>query len=176
MPGPSTILLLHGLGGSGEGSVRMLEERLRARGWGEARYVRPTVPSAQRTLAAEMDEARFKAALAEVEAALSGQTPDLAVGFSFGGLLAAFTPARLCLAVASPWHRLPREVLEARAAQGRLAALFGGKDSVVPLEANLAALPAAVSREVDPEGGHAFEAWMDRIAAWVQARAAPGLP
>lgn len=174
MAGPSTILLLHGLGSSGAGSVRVLEARLRGLGWEGTEYLRPTVPSVHRAVPSEVDEALFKSALAEVQDHLAGRVPDLVVGFSFGGLLAAFAPGRLALAVASPWHRLPPEVLAARAAAGRLAALQGAQDAVVPLGPSLAALPPSVPRDVDPGGGHDFEAWMDRIAAWVQVQAGSG--
>lgn len=173
MAGPGTLLLLHGLGGSGEGSVRALETELRTRGWAGSEILRPTVATVHRASPAEVDEVLFKSALAEVEAVLSGRVPDLVVGFSFGGLLAAFAPGRLSLAVASPWHRLPTAVVASRAAAGRLAVLQGARDTVVPLGSSLAALPPSVPRDVDPEGGHDFDAWMDRIAAWVLRRATP---
>ena len=42
MPIPRTVLLLHGMGGSGQGSVSLLEAELRLLGWHETRFLRPT--------------------------------------------------------------------------------------------------------------------------------------
>jgi hypothetical protein len=48
MPIPSSILLLHGLGGSGEGSVKLLEQHLVNLGWEGARFLRPTISAVNR--------------------------------------------------------------------------------------------------------------------------------
>jgi alpha-beta hydrolase superfamily lysophospholipase len=166
---PSSILLLHGLGGSGEGSVKLLEAVLRERGWDAATYLRPTLATVHAALPARPDEQRFRQALHELEAFLGGRVPHLTLGFSFGGLLAAFAPSPRRLAVCSPWHRLPGEALSRAAASPGWAVLQGGRDTVVDADTSLAALPAGVPRTLDAEGTHGFDDWMDRIAAWTQA-------
>lgn len=166
---PASILLLHGLGGSGEGSVRLLEEALRARGWTDAAYLRPTLAAVHRVEPERSGEVRFHQAREELEAYLQGRVPALTLGFSFGGLLAAFAPSPRRLAVCSPWHRLPADALARAAARPGWAVLQGGRDAVVPADASLGALPASVPRTLDPEGDHAFDGWMHRIALWTQA-------
>lgn len=167
---PPSILLLHGLGGSGEGSVKVLAHTLRATGWRESVILRPTLRAVHEALPDRPGEQRFREALQELEACLEGGVPALTVGFSYGGLLAAFAPSARRLAVCSPWHRLPEEALARIAARPGLAVLQGGLDSVVPAELSLAALPGGIPAEVDAEGTHDFDAWMDRIAAWIQNR------
>lgn len=170
-PRPASILLLHGLGGSGEGSVRLLEARLRALGWDDAAYLRPTVMAVHQPGLDLPVEARFKRALAEVETFLGGRVPQLTLGLSFGALLAAFSPSTLRLGVAGPWNRLPDYALDlARQRPGTWAVLQGGRDEVVPAGPALAALPPGVPATLDPEGDHGFDGWMDRIAAWAVGR------
>lgn len=166
---PSSILLLHGLGGSGEGSVKLLAQTLRATGWRESIILRPTLRAVHEVLPDRPAEQRFREALEEMEAGLEGGVPALTVGFSYGGLLAAFAPSARRLAVCSPWHRLPEEALARIAARPGLAVLQGGIDAVVPADLSLAALPTGIPAQVDAGGSHGFDAWMERIAAWVQA-------
>lgn len=166
---PGSILLLHGLGGSGEGSVRLLERNLRTRGWTDAVYLRPTLAAVHVVVPELAGEARFHQAREELETYLQGRVPQLTLGFSFGGLLAAFAPSPRRLAVCSPWHRLPADALARAAARPGWAVLQGGRDAVVPAEASLGALPLTVPRTLDPDGTHAFDEWMQRIALWTQA-------
>lgn len=171
MTGPSSILLLHGLGGSGEGSVKVLEARLRDLGWTQASVLRPTVAAVNRVDPARPGEQRFRQALGELEEYLGDRIPHLVLGFSFGGLLAAYAPARLRLSVCSPWQLLPPSALQKAAErQEGWSVLQGGLDTVVPPGPALAALPPGVHRTLDPEGTHDFDAWMDRIAAWAADR------
>jgi hypothetical protein len=166
---PTSILLLHGLGGSGEGSVKVLEQTLRARGWEDATYLRPTLSAVHSVAPERLDEQRFRQALQEMEAHLNGRVPHLTLGFSFGGLLAAFAPSPRRMAVGSPWHRLPGDALSRAAGRPGWSVLQGALDTVVPPDVSLGALPKGVPATVDPLGTHAFDDWMDRIAAWVQS-------
>jgi alpha/beta superfamily hydrolase len=149
--------------------VKLLEAALRKRGWDAATYLRPTLPTVHQAVPARPDEQRFRQALQEMEAFLAGRVPHLTLGFSFGGLLAAFAPSPRRLAVCSPWHRLPAEALARAAAKPGWAVLQGGLDTVVDAGTSLAALPVEVPRTLDAGGTHGFDDWMDRIAAWAQA-------
>lgn len=171
MPQPSSILLLHGLGGSGEGSVKVLEGRFRESGWTRATVLRPTLTAVNRTdLDLPVDQ-RFIRALQELEGFLGDRIPHLVLGFSFGGLLAAFAPPRVRLSVCSPWERLPSSALQkAGERQEGWSVLQGAKDSVVTAGPALAVLPPGVHPTLDTEGTHAFDDWMDRIAAWAMDR------
>ena len=165
---PTSILLLHGLGGSGEGSVKLLEQTLRARGWDDTIYLRPTLAMVHEVIPERPAEQRFRQALREMETFLDGRVPHLTLGFSFGGLLAAFAPSTRRMAVCSPWHLLPADALIRASTRLGLAVLQGGLDTVVPQDQALESLPKNVTQTVDPEGTHAFDEWMDRIAAWTQ--------
>lgn len=165
---PSSILLLHGLGGSGQGSVSRLEERLRDLGWADTVYLRPTLQAVHTPLEPFDGDRTLGSAWNEMNGLLDGRTPNLVVGFSFGGLLAAFSPAPLRLAVCSPWDLLPAEALHRAVSRHGLGVLQGMQDAVVPAEASLAVLPPHVPVEQDWDGSHDFDAWMDRIAAWVR--------
>jgi hypothetical protein len=171
MSEPTSILLLHGFGGSGEGSVKLLEQSLRERGWTHARIFRPTIQVVHQVgLDLPVDQ-RFMRALQEVEGFLGGRIPHLVCGLSYGGLLAAFAPARARLSVCSPWQQLPPAALQKAAErQEGWSVLQGVKDDVVLAEPALAALPAGVHRTLDPEGTHGFDDWMDRIADWAVER------
>ena len=166
---PTSILLLHGLGGSGEGSVKLLEQTLRARGWDAASYLRPTLVMVHEVIPERPAEQRFRQALLEMETFLDERVPHLTLGFSFGGLLAAFAPSTRRMAVCSPWNLLPADALIRASTRPGLAVLQGGHDTVVPPDQALESLPKNVTRTVDTEGTHAFDEWMDRIAAWAQA-------
>jgi hypothetical protein len=166
---PSSILLLHGLGGSGEGSVKLLEQRLRGSGWGETTYLRPTLSAIHRPEPGKPMDRVFVQAWDELNAILAGRVPHLCVGFSFGGLLAPFAPSPLRLSVCSPWGRLPSEAYQRAASREGWQVLQGSQDTVVPADEHLAVLPERVPRTLDPAGSHDFDAWMDRIAAWVMA-------
>lgn len=165
---PTSILLLHGFTGSGEGSVKQLEYALRKRGWDRTVYLRPTLMAVNEKLPERPDEQRFRQAVQEMETFLAGRVPHLTLGFSLGGLVAAFARSQRRMAVYSLWHRLSAEVL-ARIARPGLAVLQGGLDTTVPADQSLEALPGDVPRTLDSEGTHDFDAWMDRIAAWAQA-------
>jgi hypothetical protein len=169
MPAPTSLLLLHGLGGSGQGSVQLLEARLRARGWGEPACLRPTLQAVHQPAADKPLDRVFVQAWDEMNAFLGPRLPHLTVGFSFGGLLAAFAPSPLRLSVCAPWAELPADAMRQAGARPGWRVLQGGQDLVVPPEPSLAALPEAVPRTLDPDGSHDFDAWMDRIADWVQA-------
>lgn len=70
---PTSILLLHGLGGSGEGSVKLLQARLVEAGWTDSTFLGPTlqaVNQADREL--PMDQ-RFVQALQELDGFLGGR-------------------------------------------------------------------------------------------------------
>ena len=162
---PRTVLLLHGMRGSGQGSVSLLEMELRSLGWGEARFLRPTLPSVNSPGERPMDESYFRAALAEAKAACPPAV-DLVVGLSYGGLLAPFLDVPQRRSVCSPWKRLPAAVLQQISVRPGWAVLQGGLDSVVPPD-HLEAVPLSVPRQLDPEGTHQFDFWMQRIAAWV---------
>lgn len=165
MSAPRTVLLLHGMGGSGQGSVSLLEMELRNLGWQETRFLRPTLPSVNAPGDRPMDEAFFRTALAEAKAACLHEV-DLVVGLSYGGLLAPFLDVPQRCSVCSPWNRLPREVLQGISALPGWAVLQGGLDTVVTPD-HLEALPPQVPRLLDPKGTHQFDSWMQRIAAWV---------
>ena len=169
MPYPSSILLLHGLGGSGEGSVKLLEQHLRKNGWDQATYLRPTLLAVHQPEPGQPMDRVFARAWEELNAVLAGRIPHLCVGFSFGGLLAPFTPSPLRLSVCSPWAKLPPDAIQRAASREGWQILQGSLDTVVPAEEHLAALPGHVPRTVDPAGSHDFDQWMDRIAAWVQS-------
>lgn len=99
---PSSILLLHGLGGSGQGSVALLEQRLKDMGWIDAAYLRPTLQVVHKPLEPFGGERTLGLAWKELNKVLDGRIPNLVVGFSFGGLLAGFSNAPLRLSVCSP--------------------------------------------------------------------------
>lgn len=163
---PTSILLLHGLGGSGEGSVKLLEQTLRKRGWNHTVYHRPTLMMVHESLPERPLEQRFRQAVQELDTFLAGRVPHLTLGFSFGGLLA---PSQRRMAVCSPWHRLPAEVISMASARPGLAVLNGECDTEVPADLSFQALPENVSGTLDLEGTHFFDDWMDRIAVWAQA-------
>lgn len=164
---PTSILLLHGLGGSGEGSVRLLEEQLRARGWDGLPFLRPTLRSVHELAPERSHELRFQQALDELGSVLDGRVPHLTVGFSFGGLLAPFVPSFRRYSVCAPWPLLNAQALQRAAAHPGWAILQGAKDTVVSPAEALAPLPEGVDVTVDPEGTHDFDAWMGRIADWI---------
>jgi hypothetical protein len=166
MPFPSSILLLHGLGGSGSGSVRLLEERLRAGGWNDPVYLRPTLQSVRQPAEDKPLERVFVQSWNEMNGFLGSRVPHLTLGFSFGGLLAAFAPSPLRLSVCAPWSALPPEAIQRASARRDWRVLQGGLDTVVIPGPNLDALPAHIPRTVDAEGTHDFDAWMDRVADW----------
>ena len=165
MPIPRTVLLLHGMGGSGQGSVSLLEADLRALGWRGTRFLRPTLPSVNAPGERPLDEAFFRQALAEATAECPPDV-DLVVGLSYGAMLAPFLDVPLRRSVCSPWKRLPHEVMNHLAARPGWAVLQGGQDTLVTPD-HLEVLPAMVPRHLDPEGTHQFDTWMPRIAAWV---------
>jgi len=167
MPGPSSILLLHGFRGSAEGSVKLLEQRLRQLGWGDASYLRPTLSSLNKPDPALPMDRVFVQGWDELNVLLGTRVPHLAIGFSLGGLLAAFTPSPVRLSICSPWAQVPADALHRAAAREGWQVLQGGADTVVPAEEHLGVLPAHIARTLDPAGSHDFDAWMDRIAAWV---------
>ncbi len=165
---PSSILLLHGLGGSRQGSAALLEQQLRKLGWNDAKYVRPTLSSVHQPIEPFDGERTLGLAWKELNAILDGRIPNLVVGLSFGGLLAAFSDAPLRLSVCSPWSRLPADALHRVTSRPGLAVLQGLKDTVVPADENLMVLPSHFPVERDEEGSHDFDAWMERIGRWVQ--------
>jgi hypothetical protein len=169
MPVPSSILLLHGLGGSGEGSVRLLEARLCAGGWSGQVFLRPTLQAVHQPTPGKPMERVFVQAWDEMHAFLGSRVPHLTVGFSFGGLLAAFAPSPLRLSVCAPWAALPADALQKACARPGLRVLQGGRDAVVAAGPSLGALPEHVPATLDPQGSHDFDAWMERIAEWVLA-------
>jgi hypothetical protein len=168
MPVPSSILLLHGLGGSGLGSVRLLEEKLQADGWNAPVFLRPTLQAVHQPVQDKPMERVFVQAWDEMNAFLGPRVPHLTVGFSFGGLLAAFSPSPLRLSVCAPWAALPPDAIQKAAARPGWRVLQGDLDDVVPPGPNLEALPDDIPLTLDPEGGHDFDAWMDRIAEWIR--------
>jgi len=169
MPAPSSILLLHGLGGSGHGSVQLLEQRLQAGGWGDAAILRPTLQAVHHPAEGKPLERVFVQAWDEMNAFLGPRVPHLTVGFSFGGLLAAFSPSPLRLCVDAPWSELPADAIQKAASREGWRLLQGGQDLVVAPGPNLAVLPANIPRTLDPLGTHDFDAWMERIADWIHA-------
>jgi hypothetical protein len=166
MPGPSSILLLHGLGGSGEGSVKLLEQHLRGLGWETSTYLRPTLAAVHAPEPDKPMDRVFVQAWEELNLLLAGRVPHLTVGFSFGGLLAAFTPSPLRLSVCSPWAKMSSDALQRAAHSDGWHILQGGADTVVPAEEHLAVIPTGITQTLDAGGSHDFDAWMDRIAAW----------
>ena len=165
MNAPRTVLLLHGLGGSGQGSVSLLEAELRLLGWQETRFLRPTLPTVHAPGERPLDEPFFHKALAEAKAECPPAV-DLVVGLSYGGMLAPFLEAPHRRSVCSPWKRLPTEALAHLAAIPGWAVMQGGMDTLV-LPDHVEALPTQVPRHLDPEGTHQFDSWMPRIAKWV---------
>ena len=169
MPAPSSILLLHGLGGSGLGSVKLLEERLQALGWSDAVYLRPTLQAVHRPAEGKAMDRVFVQAWDEMNAYLGSRVPHLTVGFSFGGLLSAFAPSPSRLSVCSPWAALSADAIQKASAKPGWRVLQGEEDTVVPPGPNLAALPEFIPLTLDPKGSHDFDKWMERIAEWVQS-------
>lgn len=167
MAQPSSILLLHGLHGSGEGSVKLLEQALRDRGWDQGTYLRPTLTAVNHPEPDKPMDRVFAQAWEELHALLAGRIPHLTIGVSFGGLLAALTPSPLRLSICTPLARIPADIMARNASRPGWQVLQGGRDEVVPAEENLAALPDRVPRTLDIEGTHQFDEWMDRIANWV---------
>ena len=167
MNAPRTVLLLHGMGGSGQGSVSLLEAGLRLLGWQETRFLRPTLSTVNRPGERAFDETYFREALAEAQAACPPDV-DLVVGLSYGGMLAPFLEAPRRCSVCSPWKRLPPEVFAHLAARPGWAVLQGGRDTLVTPD-HLEVLPPSVPRHLEAEGTHQFDAWMSQIAAWVIA-------
>ena len=166
---PRTVLLLHGMGGSGQGSVSLLEAELRSLGWHETRFLRPTLSTVNAPGERPLDEAYFRKALAEAKAECPPDV-DLVVGLSYGGMLAPFLEVPQRRSVCSPWKRLPPEVLTRLATRPGWAVLQGGLDTLVTPD-HLEVLPMEVARQLDAVGTHQFDAWMPRIAAWVVTRA-----
>lgn len=148
--------------------MKLLEQTLRARGWDDAIYLRPTLAMVHEVIPERPAQQRFRQALLEMETFLDGRVPHVTLGFSFGGLLAAFAPSTRRMAVCSPWNLVPADALIRTSARPGLAVLQGGCDTMVSPESSLKALPINVPRTLDPEGTHAFDEWMDRIAAWTQ--------
>lgn len=169
MPIPRTVLLLHGMGGSGQGSVSLLETELRAQGWHDTKFLCPTLPSVNAPRERPLDEAYFRKALEEAKAECPPEV-DLVVGLSYGGMLASFLEVPQRRSVCSPWKRLPAEVVHYLASRPGWAVLQGGLDTLVTPD-HLEAVPAHVPQDLDAEGTHQFDAWMPRIAAWVIANA-----
>ena len=169
MPVPSSILLLHGLGGSGLGSVKLLEERLQAGGWDQATFLRPTLQAVNRPPEGKPMDRVFVQAWDEMNAFLGTRVPHLTVGFSFGGLLTAFSPSPLRLSVCSPWTQLSEDAIQRASTRKGWRVLQGEQDSVVAPEPNLAMLPDHIPLTLDAQGNHDFDQWMDRIAAWVHS-------
>ena len=168
MPAPSSILLLHGLGGSGQGSVKLLEERLQACGWQGATFLRPTLQAVHAPAEGKPMDRVFVQAWDEMNAFLGTRVPHLTVGFSFGGLLTAFSPSPLRLSVCSPWAQLSTDALQKASARKGWRVLQGAQDVVVEPGPNLEVLPEHIPLTLDPHGSHDFDQWMDGIAAWVQ--------
>ena len=166
MSNPSSILLLHGLGGSGEGSVNLLEGHLRGLGWDSSAFLRPTLTAVHQPEVGKPMDRVFVQAWEELNVLLAGRVPHLTIGFSFGGLLAAFAPSPLRLSVCSPWALLPTEAVQRAALRDGWHLLQGGADTVVPAEEHLGVVPDRVPRSLDTVGSHNFDAWMDRIATW----------
>ena len=111
----------------------------------------------------------FVQAWDEMNAFLGTRVPHLTVGFSFGGLLTAFSPSPLRLSVCSPWTQLSEDAIQRASARKGWRVLQGEQDSVVAPEPNLAVLPEHIPLTRDPLGNHDFDQWMDRIAEWVHS-------
>ncbi|BDU78468.1 hypothetical protein METESE_34260 [Mesoterricola sediminis] len=169
MPAPSSILLLHGLGGSGLGTVKLLEEHLVASGWDKAVYLRPTLQAVHLPPEGKPMDRVFVQAWDEMNAFLGTRVPHLTVGFSFGGLLSAFSPSPLRLSVCSPWAQLSADAIQRAAAKPGWRILHGGEDDRVPPGDHLGMLPESLPLTLDPAGTHDFDAWMPRIVDWVHA-------
>ena len=169
MPAPSSILLLHGLGGSGLGTVKLLEERLRAGGWDGAVYLRPTLQAVHQPPEGKPMDRVFVQAWDEMNAFLGTRVPHLTLGFSFGGLLSAFAPSPLRLSVCAPWTQLNADAIARAASRPGWRILHGAQDDRVPPAEHLRVLPETLPVTLDPLGDHDFDAWMDRIVAWVYA-------
>jgi hypothetical protein len=150
------------------GSVRLLEEKLRAGGWNDAVYLRPTLQAVHKPTEGKPMDRVFVQAWDEMNAFLGSRVPHLTVGFSFGGLLAAFAPSPSRLSVCSPWDQLSADAIQKASVRPGWEVLHGAQDTVVP-SASLAVLPEFIPRTLDAEGSHDFDAWMDRIALWVHA-------
>ncbi len=150
--------------------MKLLEQHLRGLGWENAIYLRPTLAAVNKPDPALTPDRIFVQGWDELNTLLGVKVPHLCVGFSFGGLLAAFTPGPVRLSVCSPWGRLPEEAIHRAASREGWQVLQGGADTVVPPEPNLAVLPKNIFRTIDPHGSHDFDTWMERIAAWVVER------
>ena len=111
----------------------------------------------------------FVQAWDEMNAFLGTRVPHLTVGFSFGGLLTAFSPSPLRLSVCSPWAELSTDALQKASARKGWRVLQGEQDDVVPPGPHLEVLPDWIPLTLDPKGSHDFDQWMDRIAEWVHS-------
>jgi pimeloyl-ACP methyl ester carboxylesterase len=120
------IWLLHGKGGSPDGSVSVIEDLLR-RSWPGMRYVRPELPHGR--------EQKERAAEESVMALLGLSIPEgsLMVGISMGGLVAAklqeqFRADLHVIAISSPtWA----DAVELTRRTPRRIALYSSKDEVI---------------------------------------------
>jgi alpha/beta superfamily hydrolase len=149
--------------------VKLLEERLQAGGWGDATFLRPTLQAVHAPPEGKPRDRVFVQAWDEMNAYLGSRVPHLTVGFSFGGLLAAFSPSPLRLSVCSPFAELSADALQKASARKGWRVLQGEQDTLVTPGPHLAVLPEHIPFTLDPQGTHDFDPWMDRIADWVHA-------
>lgn len=132
-------------------------------------YLRPTLQAVHQPAEGKPMERVFVQAWDEMNAFMGTRVPHLTVGFSFGGLLAAYSPSPLRLSICAPWAELPADAIQRAASRPGWRVLQGDQDSIVTPGPNLAVLPDSIPLTLDPVGGHDFDAWMERIAQWVQS-------
>ena len=146
-----------------------LVRHLRAGGWENAVFLRPTLQAVHLPPEGKPMDRVFVQAWDEMNAYLGTRVPHLTVGFSFGGLLSAFAPSPARLSVCSPWSRLSQDAIQRAAARPGWRILHGEEDTLVPPTQHLNLLPDSIPLTLDPKGTHDFDAWMPRIADWVYA-------
>jgi hypothetical protein len=147
--------------------VKFLEQHLLLRGWKNVTFLCPTLGAVHKPEPGKPLDRVFVQAWDELNVLLAGKVPHLCIGFSFGGLLAAFSPSPLRLSICSPWGLLPADALVRAVTREGWHVLHGARDTVVSAGEHLAVLPECIPRTIDPSGSHDFDAWMDHIAAWV---------
>ena len=151
------------------GTVKVLEESLRAGGWADAVFLRPTLQAVHQPPAGKPMDRVFVQAWDEMNAFLGTRVPHLTLGFSFGGLLAAFAPSPLRLSVCSPWAQLSADAIQRAASRPEWRVLHGQDDTLVKPAEHLHLLPENIPMTLDAAGTHDFDAWMPRIVDWVHA-------
>ena len=163
---PREVLLVHGLEDDRNGAVARIEDELRARGWNQTRFLRPSlgrIPEAEVRADPLGAIARAEASLSRLLAAAKAH-PELAIGVGAGGVLAARTAAPWRMTFGVPWAHVSQPEREAIALWPGLTLVHGSRDDIVPTEESISAM-IGVRRRLHPMLGHDFERSAGLVAA-----------